>query len=60
MNLKSQILCVSDQHLVKQPSSYYYTLISHSIENPWEGKIENGVAYAPKAKASFALAHTQF
>jgi len=39
-------------------SYYYYTLHPSLVRKPPIGKIENGVAYAPKAKASFALAHT--
>jgi hypothetical protein len=58
MNLKSPILCVSNQHLAKQSFFLVYTLHPSRDREPPDREIENGVAYAPKAKGSFVLAHT--
>ena len=52
---KSQISYVSNQHLAQQ--SYFLVFTLHAIVNPRWGN-RNGVAYAPKAKVSFVLAHT--
>ena len=60
MNLKSKYNVYLISTLVKQPSSYYYTLISHPIENPREGKTETVSHTPPRLKLRLCLRTPSF